>query len=70
MENTQSNKQLVMCTRCGQVFYRDFRSVDAAASGPLERHPHPIDRGRHCLGSGSVGKPMGVGRPPDGAMPG
>jgi hypothetical protein len=70
MENARRNKQLLMCTRCGQVLYREFHSLDGAALGPLANHPHPIHAGGHCLGSGSIGKSMGVGRPPERAIPG
>ncbi len=63
-------KQLLACNACGQVFYRDYLPADQALLSPLARHPGPIQQDRDCVGSGSVGNPLGIGQPPKDAKAG
>ena len=63
-------KQLLKCTTCGQVFYRDALPPDTALLGPLVTHPDPTHPDRDCLGSGSIGQALGLGQPPEGARAG
>ena len=63
-------KQLLKCPACGQVFYRDALPADTALLGPLVQHPDPAHPERDCRGSGSIGTPLGLGHPPEGARAG